>query len=79
MDPATFINDNFDNGAAFIVTGLAVLLVIAVAAFVLPQDPETAVKYDVAIPEQCRPGWKGQQLDEPSLKVRQGLYHPQHS
>lgn len=36
----------------------------AVASFV-----EAPVAYDLPVPAQCRPGWKGKVLEEPSLKV----------
>ena len=32
-------------------------------------DPEEAVKYVVDTPEQAKPGWEGEVLEEPSLKV----------
>jgi hypothetical protein len=32
-------------------------------------DPEEAVKYVVETPEQAKPGWKGEVLEEPGLKV----------
>lgn len=32
-------------------------------------DEEEAVPYDVALPEQARPSWKGEILSEPTLKV----------
>ncbi|KAI8934513.1 hypothetical protein NX059_008213 [Plenodomus lindquistii] len=32
-------------------------------------DPEAAVKYEVEPPEQAQPGWKGEVLEKPSIKV----------
>ena len=32
-------------------------------------DPEEAAKYVVELPEQAAPGWKGDVLVEPGLKV----------
>jgi len=32
-------------------------------------DPEQPVNYVVEPPEQAKPGWKGEVLDKPSLKV----------
>ncbi|KAF1991571.1 aldehyde dehydrogenase [Aulographum hederae CBS 113979] len=32
-------------------------------------DPEAAVNYTVPVPEQCRPEWKGEILEEPSIKL----------
>jgi len=30
---------------------------------------EAAITFSVPVPEQCRAGWQGKQLDEPSIKV----------
>lgn len=30
---------------------------------------EEAIIFSVPVPEQCRAGWHGKQLDEPSIKV----------
>ena len=32
-------------------------------------ENERPIKYDVSIPEQCKSGWKGRILDDPSIKV----------
>ena len=32
-------------------------------------DDEAPVEYTVSIPDQCKPGWEGKILDEPSVKV----------
>ena len=34
---------------------------------------EAAITFSVPVPEQCRAGWQGKQLDEPSIKVCQRL------
>lgn len=36
-----------------------------------PEEP--AVDYEVPIPEQCKPGWRGEDLEEVQLKVRRLL------
>lgn len=36
----------------------------------LRTDAEAPVPYNVAPPEQARPGWRGEVLQEPTLKVR---------
>lgn len=46
------------------------LLTVYVLCRWLRPDPEAAVDYSVPVPAQCRPGWKGEVLAEPSLKVR---------
>lgn len=38
--------------------------------FLFRGDPEAAVPYNVTPPQQVKPGWKGEVLEEPSLKVR---------
>ncbi|KAK5734016.1 Meiotic Sister-Chromatid recombination aldehyde dehydrogenase [Elasticomyces elasticus] len=35
----------------------------------LRSDPEPAVSFTVPAPEQCKPGWQGKTLDNPSIKV----------
>ena len=46
------------------------LLTIAVFKILLHSDAEDAIEFSVPVPEACRPGWKGRQLDEPTIKVR---------
>lgn len=53
---------------------LSVLSAIGVATlfvlyFLLRKDDEAPVPYQVTPPEQVRPGWKGEVLEEPNLKV----------
>jgi len=50
----------FSIGSAIFVLSLCYLLV---------SDPERAVDYEISIPEQCKPGWIGEELEEPSIKV----------
>ena len=33
------------------------------------QNTEEAIEFSVPVPEACRAGWEGKQLDEPSIKV----------
>lgn len=37
--------------------------------FLLRSDPEAAVPYNVTPPEQIKPGWEGEVLEDPSMKV----------
>ncbi|GAB7344891.1 hypothetical protein MBLNU457_3328t1 [Dothideomycetes sp. NU457] len=37
--------------------------------YLLVSEPERAADYEISIPEQCKPGWKGEELREPSIKV----------
>lgn len=53
----------------FIWTGLATAVVGLVLRSLKP-DAEAAIDYKVPLPPQCLPGWKGEVLEKPSLKVR---------
>ena len=53
---------------------LGVALIAFVFSFwllklVLSNDAEAAVDYTVPIPEQCKPGWKGEELKNPQITV----------
>lgn len=45
------------------------LTLFALSVFLRPRDPPP-IRYSVSVPEQCKPGWRGKELAEPSLKVR---------
>lgn len=45
------------------------ILTLVVFKILLYNDAEDAIEFSVPVPEACRPGWKGKQLDEPSIKV----------
>jgi len=54
---------------------LATCIVIAatgIIVYVARPDQEAAVEYHVPLPPQCEPGWKGEVLENPSIKVCQG-------
>ena len=36
---------------------------------VISDGEESALDYKIPVPEQCKPGWQGKLLDEPSIKV----------
>lgn len=42
---------------------------MSVIWFFCRADPEAPVKYVVELPEQAKPGWKGEVLEKPTLKV----------
>ncbi|KAK3699707.1 Meiotic Sister-Chromatid recombination aldehyde dehydrogenase [Vermiconidia calcicola] len=50
-------------------TVVCVLLAAWLLYRFLRQDEEQAVDFTVTAPEQCKPGWKGRILDEPTIKV----------
>lgn len=45
------------------------LLTILVFKILLRSDAEDAIEFSVPVPEACRAGYKGKQLDTPSIKV----------
>jgi hypothetical protein len=49
------------------------VVALSVIWFFCRADPEKPVKYVVEPPEQAKPGWKGEVLETPSLKVRTSL------
>jgi hypothetical protein len=46
------------------------LLTLLAFKILLHSEAEDAIDFSVPMPEACRPGWKGKQLDNPSIKVR---------
>ena len=50
----------------------ALLACVIVSYIVLHagESSERPVDYSVPTPEQCKPGWEGEELDEPSIEVR---------
>jgi hypothetical protein len=45
------------------------LLTLVVFKILLHSNAEDAIEFSVPVPEACRAGWEGKQLDEPSIKV----------
>lgn len=70
--------DNFQQQLSPLALGVALTVFILSFLFlklVLSNDAEAAVDYTVPIPEQCKPGWKGEELEDPQIKVRlQSMY-----
>ena len=58
-----------DSTTTTITTALAVLLCIWLLYGVLRTDSEKAVDFAVTAPDACKPGWQGQSLDEPTIKL----------
>jgi len=60
--------EHFDGYNAYI---LIAVLVVTSCFFIYTiwSDTEAAVPYSVTPPEQVAPGWKGEVLQNPSLKV----------
>jgi len=51
------------------ILGAISLAVLFVSYYFLRTDPEASVPYNVAPPAEAQPGWKGEILEEPSLKA----------
>ncbi|KAL9578480.1 MAG: hypothetical protein Q9212_005689 [Teloschistes hypoglaucus] len=47
----------------------ALLAYVTLVFLLFREDIEAPVDYNVPLPEQCKPGWKGKTLDEPSIKI----------
>jgi hypothetical protein len=45
------------------------LLTLVVFKILLHSNAEDAIEFSVPVPEACRAGWEGKQLDDPSIKV----------
>ena len=67
MDRITARSDNDFNVVLYGSLWLAALAFIWVFARADPEDP---MKYEVDPPEQAEPGWKGEVLEKPGLKVQ---------
>lgn len=52
------------------------ILTLVVFKILLRSNAEDAIEFSVPVPEACRAGWEGKQLDEPSIKVcsNEGVY-----
>lgn len=57
-----------ENLSTVLLTGVVVAVAGVIVLLVKP-DPEVAVEYNVPLPPQCAPGWTGEVLKEPGLKV----------
>lgn len=44
-------------------------LLITLYFTLLNNDDERPVSFTIPLPEQCKPGWKGEVLDGPKIKV----------
>ncbi|KAF2083649.1 aldehyde dehydrogenase-like protein [Saccharata proteae CBS 121410] len=64
----SFLQDGYGS-QPYILLGVSVATTIVALLWLIFDDPEPAVDFTVAPPEQCHPGWKGEVLEKPSLKV----------
>jgi hypothetical protein len=61
------------------ILGIVGVVTLGLFYFLLRSDPGAAVPYDVTPPEQSKPGWKGEVLDEPTLKVSCHIHFAGHN
>jgi hypothetical protein len=61
--------DAMDEHGVYMVAAVGAVTVCALY-LLLRTDAEASVPYTIEPPEQARPGWKGDVLDKPTLKVR---------
>ena len=48
-----------------------VLLALRNISSILSREDESAEEFNVALPEAAEPGWKGEILEHPNIKVRE--------
>lgn len=65
----SYTMEHLEGSEAYVLgaVGAATLIVLYL---LLRSNPEAPVPYNVTPPEQVKPGWKGEVLETPSLKVR---------
>lgn len=64
--------DQFSQHLSLLTLGVALIAFLLGFWFlkiVVSNNVEAAVDYTVPIPEQCKPGWKGEELEDPQIKV----------
>jgi delta 1-pyrroline-5-carboxylate dehydrogenase len=66
--------ERFEDYNAYVLGAIGALT-LGLFYILLRSDPEAAVAYNVTPPEQSNPGWKGEVLEEPTLKVRPTALH----
>ncbi|GAM89659.1 hypothetical protein ANO11243_076980 [Dothideomycetidae sp. 11243] len=52
-----------------ILSAVSAVAIACLLIWLAKADPERAVDYTVPLPEECKPGWSGKTLDNPSLKI----------
>ncbi|KAG9946760.1 Aldedh-domain-containing protein, partial [Aureobasidium melanogenum] len=58
-----------ENQGTVALTWVAVVFATAVLWLTTKGESEAAVDFEVPLPKQCEPGWQGEVLQEPSLKI----------
>lgn len=52
-----------------LICGATLTLLITIYFTFFNNDDERPVSFTIPLPEQCKPGWKGEVLDDPKIKV----------
>lgn len=52
-----------------LICGVILTLLITTYLTLLKNDEERPVSFTIPLPEQCKPGWKGEVLDGPKIKA----------
>lgn len=52
-----------------LICGVTLTLLITIYFTFLTNDDERPVRFTIPLPEQCKPGWKGEVLDDPKIKA----------
>lgn len=60
------------------IAAFCIILVSRLARLFLYQDEEAPIPYVVPLPEQAKPGWTGEVLEQPSIKVPRFVPMPSH-
>lgn len=53
----------------FIALAAGAIIYVFFSYSVIGNDEDSALDLNVPVPEQCKPGWQGKLLDDPSIKV----------
>lgn len=60
----------FDKAELIIlICGATLTLIVTIYFTFLNNDDERPVSFTIPLPEQCKPGWKGEVLDDPKIKA----------
>lgn len=60
----------FDKAELIIlICGATLTLLVTIYFTFLNNDDERPVSFTIPLPEQCKPGWKGEVLDDPKIKA----------
>lgn len=55
----------------FATCAVAVILLLTLHYAFFSTDEERPANFTISLPKQCKPGWQGQVLEEPAIKVKE--------